>query len=271
MEQKRSTLATNILNARHALKLTQGAVAERVGVSIEAVSGWEKDKYVPATDNLQALAQVLDTTVDKLLSEQSSFREKNRIFDESHMSTFLKARFTVGEWKMSAEALTFAKKHHEGHFRDKKKTVPYINHPLTMACQAFALGIADDQLVAAILLHDIVEMSDGRLSYVDLPVNVETKELVRILTDSDVPKKQYYEKIAANPKAALIACMDRVNNLSTMPILFTPAKMAAYVKRTEEFIVPLLKVVKEQAEYNNAAWALTYQIQGLLNAYRHFL
>jgi len=138
-EPQRSTLASNIRDARKARHFSQGDVAERVGVSIEAVSGWEKDKYVPSTDNLQALAQVLETSVDKLLSAKSTFREEDRIFDENHMSTFLKARFTVGDWKMSSEALAFAKKHHEGQFRDRKKTVPYINHPLTMACQAFAL------------------------------------------------------------------------------------------------------------------------------------
>ena len=53
------------------------------------------------------------------------------------------------------KALDFALQAHEGQKR-KKSDIPYIYHPLNMACHCFALKIKDDALVSATLLHDVV-------------------------------------------------------------------------------------------------------------------
>ena len=64
---------------------------------------------------------------------------------------------------------------HEGQMRQSGE--PYIIHPLTMVCQAISLGIEDDIILSAILLHDVVEdtsMSDeGREA-----VLVDTSQVV---------------------------------------------------------------------------------------------
>ena len=57
--------------------------------------------------------------------------------------------------------------HHEG--QQRKSGEPYIVHPLTMACNALALGIRDDKVVATILLHDVCEDCDVSLK--ELPIS----------------------------------------------------------------------------------------------------
>ena len=45
---------------------------------------------------------------------------------------------------------------------------------------------------------------------------------------------------------------------------FSADKIAEYVKETETYYPELLRTVKEQPEYNDAAFLLDYQIKGLL-------
>lgn len=61
------TLGENIQAARKQKGLSQEALAERVGVSRQALGKWEKGTALPSLENLQALAGVLDVSVDALL------------------------------------------------------------------------------------------------------------------------------------------------------------------------------------------------------------
>ncbi|WP_455502070.1 helix-turn-helix domain-containing protein [Gemmiger sp.] len=65
------TLGQNIQAARRAKGLSQEALAERVGVSRQALGKWEKDTALPGLDNLQALAAALGTGVADLLGAQT--------------------------------------------------------------------------------------------------------------------------------------------------------------------------------------------------------
>ena len=53
---------------RRANGLTQNELGERLGVSFQSVSKWERGETLPDTAILLDLAQVLQTTVDQLLS-----------------------------------------------------------------------------------------------------------------------------------------------------------------------------------------------------------
>ena len=135
-----------------------------------------------------------------------------------------------------------------------------------MACHALAMGLEDDSLLAALLLHDAVEECRPLVSLADLPVSAETREIVRLVTkpEQGYSSAEYFAAIVKNPKACLVKCIDRCNNLSTMAIGFSPEKVAEYIEETETWYPPLLRVVKEQPEFNNAAWLLSYQIKSLL-------
>jgi len=53
---------------RKAKKMTQGKLAETLGISYQAVSNWERGAALPDVTLLLGLAEALGTTVDRLLS-----------------------------------------------------------------------------------------------------------------------------------------------------------------------------------------------------------
>lgn len=57
-----------IAKLRKDLKLTQGALAGKLGISYQAISKWETGETLPDTGILLQLADVLNTTTDKILS-----------------------------------------------------------------------------------------------------------------------------------------------------------------------------------------------------------
>ena len=77
--------------------------------------------------------------------------------------------------------------------------------------------------------------------------------------------RKYYDAIAKEPKAALIKCIDRCNNLTTMSWGLSRDRIYRMIKETEEYILPLLKVIKDEPEYNDAAWLLKYQMESMLD------
>ncbi len=62
------TIGNRIGTLRKQMKYSQEYVAEKLGVSRQAVSKWEKDISRPDTDNIIQLAELLDTNVDYILT-----------------------------------------------------------------------------------------------------------------------------------------------------------------------------------------------------------
>ena len=60
-------LGENIREKRVQLKMTQEFVAERIGVSRQAVSKWESGKSDPSTANLIALAGLFEIEAEELI------------------------------------------------------------------------------------------------------------------------------------------------------------------------------------------------------------
>ena len=68
------TLGTRIAALRKEKGLTQEELAEKLGVSSQAVSKWENDLSCPDIMLLPSLAKIFDTTVDELLSGKKEER-----------------------------------------------------------------------------------------------------------------------------------------------------------------------------------------------------
>lgn len=62
--------------------LSQEALADKLGVSRQAVSKWERAESLPDTDNLIALATIYDLTLDELLWRETDESDENEGFDE---------------------------------------------------------------------------------------------------------------------------------------------------------------------------------------------
>ena len=270
-----NTIGSRIAKARKDMHMIQSDVADKLGVTFQAVSLWERDEAVPDTYNLIELAKVLGVSVSFLVEDHDyTFKTNEKIFDWDHMASFIRHTSRARNMRNTIKALGFAIKAHEGQTR-KKSDVPYIYHPLNMACHCFAMGIDDDAIVAGCLLHDTVE--DCGCTYDELPVDDETKELVRLMShdenenDREKMLKKYFKGLSTNPKAALIKCIDRCNNMTTMAWGLSRERIYRYIDETEKYILPLLKVVKDEPEYYNAAWLLKYQIESMLDIYKRLM
>lgn len=252
-----------IVAARKSKGWSQAELAEKIGVSSEAVSRWERGFYEPDDANAELLSDMLGLNY----LEENGSPSNARLFDEVRMSAFLKGKLGAGDYPNALKALSFAKEKHAGQLRKPKElNVPYVIHPLTMTCHALAMGLEDDVLLSALLLHDVCE--DCNVVPEELPVSAETQEIVQLVTKpknkAAFSEQTYYSAILDNPKACLVKCIDRCNNVSGMAIGFSPAKIKEYVAETEEWYPSLLRAVKAVPEYNNAAWLLSYQIRSLL-------
>lgn len=64
------TLGQNIQTARRAAGLSQEALAERIGVSRQALGKWEKDTALPGLENLRQLSAALGVSADTLLGRE---------------------------------------------------------------------------------------------------------------------------------------------------------------------------------------------------------
>ncbi|MCR5357767.1 MAG: helix-turn-helix domain-containing protein [Lachnospiraceae bacterium] len=270
------SIGTNIKQFREERGLTQEMVAEKMGVTFQAVSSWERDEYKPDLDKAVKLAELFDVSLSAIVEEKHrASKTKDTIYNWEHMKTFVKT--TAGNFKMgnTLKAVDYAIKAHEGQTR-KKSAVPYIYHPLNLACHSLAMDIKEDEIIAACLLHDVVEDCKKKLE--DLPVNDETRELVGLLTckkTNDENRRQildeYYGNIVKNPKAALIKCIDRCNNLTSMSWGLSRDRIYRMIAETEEYYPALIKAIKATPEYNNAAWLLQYQIKSMLDIYKRLM
>ena len=83
--------------------------------------------------------------------------------------------------------------------------------------------------------------------------------------------KAYYGEIVKSPKAALIKCIDRCNNLTTMSWGLSRDRIYRMIRETEEYYPALLKTVKATPAYNNAAWLLQYQIESMLDIFKRLM
>ncbi|HVI39381.1 MAG TPA: helix-turn-helix domain-containing protein [Anaerovoracaceae bacterium] len=61
-------ISTNLQTLRKLNKYTQEEVAEKIGVSRQAVAKWENGESLPDIGNCMALAELYDVTLDNLVS-----------------------------------------------------------------------------------------------------------------------------------------------------------------------------------------------------------
>ena len=272
------SIGENIKCLREERGLTQEKVAEALDISFQAVSSWERDEYKPDTDKLIRLAELFDVSVSAIAEEKHrAFKTKEAIYNWEHMKTYVKTTAKNFKLRNTLKAVDYAVEAHEGQKR-KKSVVPYIYHPLNLACHALSMDIVEDEIIAACMLHDVIE--DCGKKPEDLPVNEETREIVRLLTmeeksdDEDVRKRilaDYYGNILADSRAALVKCMDRCNNMTTMAWGLSRDRIYRMINETEAYYPKLIKAVKAVPEYNNAAWLLQYQIESMLDIYKRLL
>ena len=139
------------------------------------------------------------------------------------------------------EALEVAQRAHAGQVRSGSGGMPYINHPVAVA-ELLAEHGYDEVVLAAALLHDVVE--DSELSIDDMAARFGSPvaELVETLTDDEgvepyeLRKEEHRRRVAeAGGDALAIYGADKLSNVRALRRAYADEGEAA----GEEFKVPL--------------------------------
>ncbi len=176
--------------------------------------------------------------------------EETKVAHVDKMFTYLRGFLKGAKMPQSMAALGFAREKHRGATR-KGSGEPYIVHPLWMACYATAIGVHDDSIIAAILLHDVPEDTGTPLS--SLPVSDEAREIVDCMTVKPEYgeskwhcKERYYRGLLRHPGAILCKGVDRFHNLSTMEGDMPESSIDKNVIETTVLLLPVMKEAKEK-------------------------
>ena len=280
-------LKNRLAEARKNKGLTQAQVADLLFLTTQSISSWEQGHSIPDTDKIPELAELYGVTTDWLLLGKEPSEEvkkvtedlSDRLFNESRMGTYVNAYCDAKKLYETKRALAFAKNKHDGQYRKEghsNERIPYIYHPLLLTCHALALGMEEDNLLAACLLHDVCE--DCGVEADDLPFDDEVKDAVRLVTKpkdyngSEEDRKAYYDGIAGNRIAMIVKILDRCNNVSSMATSFSDNRMAEYIMETHQYIHPLIEKVRDEyPQYSNQMFLIRYHMNSVLEALRHHM
>jgi len=138
-------------------------------------------------------------------------------------------------------ALEQARSDHAGQVRNGSRGMPYVEHPIRVAAILDELGYGDEVLAAA-LLHDVVEDSETTLDELRERFGGEVAGLVGAMTDDEEledyreRKAEHRERLAAAPVEALaIYGADKLTNSKTLREAYASEGDAV----RDEFKVPL--------------------------------
>ena len=276
------SVGEKIRSYRSKAGITQKELAEKLHVTVQAVSRWETGKSLPDTGNLSSIADIFGIKAGDIIEEENDKPDwvlNERIFSEEHMFIRLKGYALSEKLVETNQAMYYAREKHDGQFRKigslLAEKVPYIIHPLMMACHAHAMGIRNDKVLATIMLHDVCE--DCGVKPEELPFSEEVRAAVVLLTkkegaDSEEDKAAYYSGIAGNNISSIVKVIDRCNNVSLMSLAFSREKLIEYVEETEKYVYPLLKHIKRTIpEYYDVVFMINYQLRSIMESIKAFI
>ncbi len=143
-----------------------------------------------------------------------------------------------------SRALRLAMESHSGQFRSEPGgKVPYIVHPFRVAeLVRRAVGDEDPELIAAALLHDVIEDSGARFDEVARACGPRVAQIVAELTnDSRLPqaerKQDMLARLAhASVEAKTIKLADRIDNLRHIAAWANPQRRERFVRESWQML-----------------------------------
>lgn len=201
-------------------------------------------------------------------------QEDKNVYNNSYM--FIKGVAIEANLQQTLIALAVARRMHEGQHR--KDGTPYFLHPLKVCSTLYNYGIKDDAVLAAALLHDVLEDCQDKLPLggkeliSEYGISQEVYDIVQLVTKEsgldDYELSLYFDKIRKNPKALLVKLSDRLHNSQTLYAFANSedhnAKLKRYLRETNLFIIPMAQYGKAYyPQYTNALSSLKSHIYSL--------
>ena len=155
-------------------------------------------------------------------------------------------------------AISFAAEKHRDHRRKGETAAPYINHPIAVAEQLAAHGMADEtELLMAAVLHDVVEDTDATEAELAAAFGLRVAGIVMEVTDDkSLPqlkrKELAVDHIAGKSREArLLKLSDLISNVGDLihhPPHWSEARKKAYLDWGEAVVRKLRGVHPELEE-----------------------
>jgi (p)ppGpp synthase/HD superfamily hydrolase len=194
------------------------------------------------------------------------------------MSTAPSIDAAAGRSELIGGALKMAGEAHAGQVRNASGGRPYIDHPVAVAAQLVGHDFSDEVLAAA-LLHDVVEDSELQIEDIRRASGDRVAEIVDALTDDESldsyeeRKREHRERVeAAGPDALAIYVADKLTNVE----MLRDAYRNQGEQVAEELTVPLdvkvavwdadLEMVAENAAEGGPTRALADRLADQLNS-----
>jgi (p)ppGpp synthase/HD superfamily hydrolase len=124
---------------------------------------------------------------------------------------------------LTRDALAFADQRHAGQTRDLDD-MPFVTHPVEVACLLHEAGY-HDEVVAAGVLHDVLEDTDAERSDLESRFGPRVAELVEAVTDDPTIEDDAERKAAlrrqvadAGECAAVVFAADKVSKAREMRV-----------------------------------------------------
>jgi transcriptional regulator with XRE-family HTH domain len=104
-EEKYMTLGEKLKELRKETNISQEELAEKVGVSRQAVAKWERDNGLPDTENLKSIATLFNISIDELLDYKKELLDSVVLEEEYSLEGIKKE----GKARTKEEALMIKK------------------------------------------------------------------------------------------------------------------------------------------------------------------
>jgi (p)ppGpp synthase/HD superfamily hydrolase len=183
------------------------------------------------------------------------------------MATFDEDKLFVRGWLAGAgmhralRAVELGVEWHDGTRKDG--VTPEFAHQLWQIQYVRTLtGIRDlETVITTIALHDLPEDRRYDLRWVraefgDVVGNsVEAMSKKFFGKNADKSPEHYHYQLALDECASIAKGADRVHNQSSMPGVFTLAKMHEFMTETEQFVLPMLKQARKNFPHQGTAYS----------------
>ena len=113
------TLGEKIKDLRKAASITQEGLAEKIGVSRQAVTKWESDVGMPDVENLKNIATLFNITVDELLDYKKEILG-DIILEEKYSLDGIKEKVKLDVKKNSILLISSLKQQLFIHYQERK-------------------------------------------------------------------------------------------------------------------------------------------------------
>jgi len=182
------------------------------------------------------------------------------------------ALFIVGKlnglgFLLATKAVYFAVEKHDGQKRDDQKT-DYVDHPVRVCRTLLNIGIRDEIILTAALLHDLIEEGKVTFEEISKEFNEEVSHLVGALSKREGESKEdYMKRLSVDIRAIIIKAVDRVCNVDDMIDVFPTERLEKYTKETKIIVLPLMKVARRKhVKYSDLLIICRDYIKGILRA-----